>query len=358
MRWAEALRIVGAQTERIDYLKDAEKKAIQAIEMVPDNIEGWYLIGICLCELGRYFGEESYYLQAMDKLRHALNLNQQDPLVWYGLAQIYIALGDLIGDLAFYEKAVSAFSRSEEFGGLPSPQYWNSWGVSLMKLAETSDRQPFVEEAIEKFEKAIAHSDKIEPEWLYNYGCAYDFLGDITDEIEYYEKAIQLLAKTIELDDEFLPAYYNLALALSHLGEATQDMECFCKASEYFQVLISKDSEDELAWNDWGITLMHLAQIVHEPSLPHQSEELMNQAEEKFLQALRLGCTHTHYNLACLYSLKNDLPLAMQSIEKADENNALPHIEDMMHDEWLDNLKQTRAFRGFLTNLANRKSAS
>lgn len=223
-----------------------------------------------------------------------------------------------------------------------------------MKVAEVNDREALVEEAIEKFEKTIAIAERVEPEWLYNYGCAFDFLGDLTGEPEHYEKAIQLLIKVLELDPDYLPAIYNIALAFSHLGETVPDIDCLYRACEYFQQLLQKEPEDDLAWNDWGTTLVHLALLLYDPSLPEQSQELYAQSEEKFLQSVRLGCNSALYNLACIHSLNSNLDLAMQYIQRAADQNALPPVDDLLQDEWLENLRQTSEFRGFLTKLANR----
>lgn len=355
IRWAESLRILGSHDEDVDKLKEAEAKIVQAIQVNSQNVEAWYLYGIVLCEIGRYFADQAYYLEALDKFRYGLSLDQQNPTLWYGLAQVYLSLGELTLDRSFYEKSGAAFSRSFEFGASNTPQFWNSWGVTLMKIAESNDQQQLVEEAIEKFERTIALAERIEPEWLYNYGCAFDFLGDITGETEHYERAIMLLHKVLEIDAEYLPALYNIALAFSHLGETIPDVDCLGRSSEYFQKLLMQEPEDDLAWNDWGTTLLHMAQLLHDPALPEQSYQLYAQAEEKFLQAQRLGCIHALYNLACLHSLTSKLDDAMHYIQKAEEQHALPPVDDLIQDEWLDNLRQTNEFRGFLTQLANKK---
>lgn len=355
VRWAESLRHIGTYDEDIEKLRDAEEKIIRALQINPQSIESWYLYGIILCEIGRYFGEQAYYLEAIDKFRYGLNRDQQNPVMWYGLAQVYLSLGELTGDRSFFEKAGAAFSRSNEFGHTSTPQFWNSWGVTLMKIAETTEDQHLVEEAIGKFEKTIALSERIEAEWLYNYGCAFDFLGDLTGEPEHYEKAIMLLNKVLEIDPEYLPALYNMALAYSHLGETIPDVDCLGRSCEYFHRLLTLEPEDDLAWNDWGTTLLHMAQMLYDPALPQQNHELYDQAEEKFLQSIRLGCTHALYNLACLHSLTSKLDDAMHYIQKAEEHHVLPPVDDLIQDEWLDNLRQTNEFRGFLTHLANKR---
>lgn len=357
--WGEALLLRGTYLEDLTLLRQAEEKLFSATELLSDNTEVWYLYGSCLNELGRYFGDEQYYLQAIEKFHYGLSLDRSDPLLWYGLAMAHYAIGDHRHDAGMIEKSARYCTRVIEFGGHGFPQFWNDWGVSLMKLGEMTNNKAHVEAALEKFDHALRqfHEDPksniIETEWLYNYGCALDFLGDFTEDAVYYEKAIQVLEQVLQIDPNYSHARYNVALALCHLGELTADIDCFHKSIEHFQVLLSQDSEDEMGWNDWGITLLNLAQLIHDLARPDDSQKIYEMAEDKLLHAIALGATSAFYNLACVYSLTGNFSSAMHYLERAKEANALPPIDDVMHDEWLDALRKTGAFRSFITQLTN-----
>ncbi len=355
--WAEVLILMGGYYEKIELLKEAEKKIVKGIELYPTNPQLWYSYGSCLNELGRYFEDEEYFELAIEKFQYALSMNRELPYVWYGLGTSYFSLGDIRGDIQLFEKASRNYSKALDFGGVFSPQFWNDWGVVMMKIAEISQDQHHVELAVEKFEKAISIQESIEPKnidphWLYNYGCALDFLGDFGEDEIYYEKAVQILTQALNLDPNFSHAQYNLALSLSHLGEITMDVDCFHKANELFQEVIHHDSEDEMAWNEWGLSLLNLAQLTKDPSHPELANELYAQAESRFLTATALGCVHAYYNLACFYSLRGNYPCSMHFIEKAEQASALPSIEDMMNDEWLEGVRSTSEFRAFLIQLS------
>jgi len=273
----------------------------------------------------------------------------------------YYCVGDLKNDPALIEQSIMYSERAVENSKVVVPQFLNDWGVSLMKMAEITSDKSYLEAAVEKFEMALAnftedHPDSFDPEWLYNYGCALDFLGDFYEEASYYEKAIKMLTKFLQIDSSYLHAHYNLASAYAHLGELVGDVDCFHKAIEHFQAFINEDNEDELVWNDYGLTLLNLADLLHDPSLPNLSQVCFAQAEEKFLHSISLGNGNAFYNLACLYSLTEHYPQAIHYMEKAEQQNALPPLDEMMEDEWLENLHQTQEFRNFLTNLALRKS--
>ena len=355
--WAEAQMLVGSQFGNLELLHQAEKKILKSLELKPDHPKSWYIYGSCLNELGRYFSDEDYYCSAIEKFQYGISLSKEEPYLWYGLALAHFALGELLQDFEMLEKASRYCSRAIEFDGEMFPQFWNDWGVTLLKMGELSTQKDHVEAAIEKFEQAINRHQEahqlatLDPQWLYNYGAALDYLGDFNDDEQYYEQAIQVFSQVLTLDSQFKPARYHLALALSHLGEMTAELECFYKACEIFQAIIGQDPEDDLTWNDWGVTLLHIAQLIQEPAQPELVHKCFQQAEQKLLQAALLGNVQAFYNLACLYSLNGNVEMSLRYLEKAAASEALPAFEDLMHDEWLDELRSTAEFRSFINEL-------
>ncbi len=359
--WGESLLFDSARREDLEGLREAQKYIMQSLEINPNSAETWYIYGCCYYELGRYFGLEDYYHQAIDKFQFGLSIKQSEPLLWYGMAIAHYSIGDLRNDIIWLEKANQLFGRVLEFKGHGFRPMWNDWAVTLMKLAELTSEKSYIDEAIEKFEQVIpADIDKDEEqnydvEWLYNYGCALDFLGDFIEETEPYEKAIQALSKVLQIDPDYNHARYNLALALAHLADLARDVECFHKSIEQFQILLSHDKEDEMGWCDYGATIIHLAHLIHDPIRSDQSQKLYEIAESKLLQAVSLGCTHTYYVLACLYSLQNNFSAALHYLEKSDRSGTLPSLDQILHDEWLQGVRTTSAFRHFITLISAKR---
>lgn len=360
--WGEAEMIYGMYVENLELLRSAEQKIMRSINQIPENPHIWALYGTCLTEIGRYFADESYYVKAVEKFQHGLSLDGQDPLLWYGLALAYLSLGEYWGDSQQVENAICCYQKVYDFGGQHFSQFWNDWGLSLMKLAELTNNKTYLEAAIQKFEHVVnvqngglLHNN-YEAEWLYNYGCALDFLGDFTENATYYEKAATLLTKALQIDPNYTHARYNLAATLSHLGEATSDLEILQNAVEHFNVILSLDPEDEMAWNDCGLALLNIAELVHESTRPDRSKVYYDETEQKFMHALALGCTHAFYNLACLHSLLQNYSMAMHYLERAEMAGTLPALDDMLHDEWLENLVETPSFRQFISQISSKQN--
>jgi tetratricopeptide (TPR) repeat protein len=353
--WGEALMFLGSLTEEVQLLKAAERQLIHSLEMHPESCETWHLYGICLNELGRYFSDERYYHHAIEKFQHGISINNQFPALWHGMGLSMFSIGEMNSDQETVEKASTHFSKAIDLGASKSPQCWNDWGVAMMRLAELSNDKTHIESAVEKFQKALGLQETsspqpADPELLYNYGCAMDFLGDYYDDAQYYEKAIEALSNVLAIDPEYIHARYNLALAFSHLGELVMDVECFQRAAEQFQFLLNLDNEDEMAWHEFGMTLLNLAHLIDDPALPTKSQSYFEQAEIKLMHAQSLGCSQSYYALACLYSLTNNIGAGIYYLEKADLNNVLPSIEELLQDEWLENLRRTSAFQNFQAN--------
>lgn len=360
--WAEVEIIRGIQTERLELLRSAEQKILKSIQQISSNPHIWALYGSCLNELGLYFSDPSYYEKAIEKFRHSLTLNERDSLLWYGMAISYFSLGEYWGDSQQIETAVSCFQKAYDLSIQFSPQFWNDWGLALLKLAELTHNMDYLEAAIQKFELIIRLQDEelfqnyYEVEWLYNYGCALDFLGDFTEDVAYYEKAVIVLTKALQLNPNYENARYHLAASLSHLGEASSDIDILHSAIDHYQIILNTDPEDETTWNDYGLALLNIAELVYESTRPERSKTYYDEAEQKFVHALSLGSIYANYNLSCLYSLLHNFPSAMHYLERAEAAGALPALDDMLHDEWLENLVETPSFRQFISQISSKRN--
>lgn len=353
----ESLMLCGMYMENLTFLKEAEKKFTKSAEIDGKDPITWYFLGTCYNELGRYFEEEEYFLKAIEKFRLGLKVNAKDSLLWYGLALSHQALGEMLRDKKMMELADKFCARVVEFGGKLAPQFWLDWGVVLIRLSEFQDSVDVLESARQKLEEGIAYYNNLDeleffdPEILYHYACVLDLLGDYYEDGAYFEKAIRLLERLQEADPGNTAVRYHLALSYSHQGDVCSDLQSFYLALEHFELIFEQDPEDEMALHDWGITLIHLAQAIHDPAQPEESGQLYHLAEKKLVMSASLGNAQAYYNLACLHSLCGQNKNAILFLEKAVKSGALPPIDDILHDDWLEGVRQTKQFRSFLNEL-------
>lgn len=362
-RSGEAELILGSLKERFDHLESARVKILRSVEIQPDDPYLWYLYGSALSELGIYYHDEDFLQQATEKFRYGLTLSRKDPLLYYGLALAYYSLAELTDDQTTLEKAMRYCARVVEIKGDGYPQFWNDWGVVLLKLGEMTEEVSYVEMAIGKFERALKQPvdyidlDDVDLEWVYNYGCAFDLLGELQDDPRCHEKAIQILSQIVQIDPTHTKARYNLALAFSHFGELSHDVDAYQKGVEHFQSLLETDAEDDMVHLDYGVLLVNLGLLVHDDNHPERSFALYREAENHFMQALMLGNLQAHYQLAGLYSINESVDLAMHHLERARFSDLLPGIDDLLHDEWLENVRSLPSFRAFIKAIALKRAA-
>jgi len=356
--WAESELFLGSLQEKLKLILSAKSKIQKSLEIQPELSDTWYLYGVCLNELGYYFEEESYHLQAIEKFQYGLSIDARSSLLWYGMALSHYALGEIKNDQPLIEKSVRFCSRVIDHGGGTVPQFWNDWGVALLKLAEMTEQAKYVEWAIEKFEKALnfpsntIEKDQFDLEWVYHYGCAFDLLGDLTGDFHYFEKAIHILSQVVQLAPEDKDARYNYALALYHLAEALWGIEDYEKSIEQFQILINEDPEDSVVHIDFGITLISFALLIRDEYQLEKEQDLFRQAENHLVQGASLGNYQAFYHLAGLYSLNGLYPQALHFMERARLFGMLPDVADLLQDAWLEGLRQTHSFKQFLDGLS------
>jgi tetratricopeptide (TPR) repeat protein len=153
------------------------------------------------------------------------------------------------------------------------------------------------------------------------------------------------------IDPDFYTVHHRLGLALSHLGELTAEIEHYHRAIHHFRLSLKSDDEDDAVILDWATALINIATHTHDPS---EADQCYRDALQKLQTAIRLGNLHAYYHLACLNSLTGQCETGIRFLQKAHEYDALPSIDEMLQDEWLDNLRSTGDFQQFLSSLDQR----
>jgi tetratricopeptide (TPR) repeat protein len=132
------------------------------------------------------------------------------------------------------------------------------------------------------------------------------------------------------------------------LGHHTSESEFYKRAISFYRLALRQDEENDQIWLDWGLCLIHLAHHTLDVDFMNQ---LYGDAEQKISRAGQLGNGSAYYCLACLYSILGRTNEAMEFIGKSLTARALPPIDEMLDDEWLDNLRDTDSFAQFLNAL-------
>ncbi len=351
--WSEALALLGSYTENLDLIHDAHNKIAEIAEAESDSPEIWYSYGICQQALGQYFNDFDYYYQAIEKFQLGLSIDRTCHQHWHAIAWTYSLLGDLESNPEDLELSLRFFRKAIDLN--PSTYYLFDYSVALAKLGEVMHEQSWLEEAVVQFERLL-HLQKnaayLHPDWLFHYACTLDALGDFYEEESYYLRSVEIFSHVLMVDPDFPHIHHRIAIALNHLGELTDEIEYFYRSVHHFRLAAKNDEENDLITIDWATALINTAQLVHDSS---ERDQLFRDAEHKLLLAMRLGNVHTYYHLACLHSMTGLYEKGMRFLHKAWKSGALPEVDDLLQDDWLEDLRETSSFHEFIMAIEHRR---
>jgi tetratricopeptide (TPR) repeat protein len=344
--WSEALSHLGLITDRLDLIFEGNNKAVEAEDKFSLSPEIYYAFGINLFALGKYHCDLDYYYQAIEKFQEGLSICRVNDKLWFHLGYTYSIIAGIEGDASLYERAIKFYQKAIHL--VPQSVYYYEMASSMVKLSEAISDSTVLDDALQNFETAFnlqKNAVYLRPEWLYEYATALDIKADSQDDEKLYVKAIEILKRVLILDPDFPDIHYKIALIYSHLGELIEEKEAYQRAISHYKIALQKNEENETLLLDWALTLINLAQINLSTD---EREELFREAEYKLIQSAKLGNTEVFYHLACLYSLMMHYDKSIHYLEKAEQFDSLPPIEEVMDDDWLSNLRETELFRSFI----------
>jgi len=358
---ADALLSWGVLKEDHHLLTEAINRARQAVDADIFWAEGWLVLGKTLVELGNYFLDERYYLEAVQKITQGI-LYKEDPYLFWIRGVSYYKAFEYNGDRTFLENSLEdLFSADGLFCSPPFPFYLD-FAKTLLKAGDLFEQPDLVEKAISLLKGALQqYASEIEDlasflEALYIYGMGLQVLGEFLEEETLYQEAHSVFQAVIKLDPDHTPSLVGMAETLVKLGQATSDPKVYTQAIGYLEHLAKKDPEDDFVFCEWGVALMHLADLLQEEN-PDAAHGLFQEAEHKLVYSASLGNGPSCYFLAALYSCQERLGLSLDWIEEAYFRGHLPSIDEMNHDEWLENVRELEEFSLFLKSICSAEEA-
>ncbi len=349
-QWIESLSLLGMVTNRLDLIVEAENKAIKAGSHFPDDPEIWLAYGICMSAFAKYYDEVDYYELAIEKLQLGLSMDRSDPELWHQLGLVHRAYANMTQDEELIERAVRFLSKAMDLKPA-CPTLVFDMAISLFEFSEILDDLPALEQSLLFFEQLLQEHRGVlihHPHWLYHYAVALEWLGHFCDEEVHFVRAVEIFSHVLLIDPDFPQIHHKIAQCYVHLGSIAGESEYYQRAIHFFRLAAREDEENDEALLDWGICLIHLAHHTLDTDLMHQR---YLDAESKITRAGTLGNEGAYYTLACLYSILGRTYESMELIQKALSARSLPPIDDLLDDDWLDNLRATPAFAHFITAL-------
>jgi tetratricopeptide (TPR) repeat protein len=350
--WAEALALLGELSDQIELIYEAQNKICEISQSADVHPDVWFSYGMCLNSFARYFDDIDYSYQAIEKFQQGLSIDRTCHRHWHAIANAYTYIGLQEEDPEYLERACRFHTKATALH--TSTIYIYNYALTLSQLGDLTQEQKYLEESVLEFERALKMQKNaiyLHPEWLFHYAITLDMLGDFYEEKSYYTRAIEILSHVLMIDPDFPNIHHRLAVCYSHLADLLEDTEHFTRAIHHHRLSFKYDEENDQILSDWSTTLISLAQFSQDGG---EIDQLYREAEHKLTQAAKLGNIHAFYQLSCLYSLTNNFEKSLLFLEKADQFNGLPSIEELLEDDWLSDVRATSDFRSFLSRLEKR----
>jgi tetratricopeptide (TPR) repeat protein len=349
-QWVESLSYLGTLAGRIDLLVEAEQKIIQATDLFPNDPELWRAYGVCLMSFARYYEDPEYDELAIEKLQYGLSLDRTNAEIWHALGLANKHGAELTDEAAMIERASRFLSKAMELK--PScPSLVFDAACAHLHYSEAMDDTPSLEQAIFLYEQLVQNYRSAllnHPEWIFEYACALDWLGEYSEEEKDFTRAIEMYSHVLLIDPDYPKIHERIAACYVQIGNSGGELENYKQALHHFRLATRSDEENDSIWLDWGLCLIHLAQNTIDTEF---MDQLYLDAEQKISKAGQLGNSQAHYNLACLYSILGQTKQSMDFILLAIDAKTLPMLDELLEDEWLENLRETQVFSEFITAL-------
>lgn len=340
--WSVALAFLGARTNRIELLHEAEEKITLALKnnLRTDDRLLIFLSGQSFFALAEYHCDLDLYFQAVEEFQASLSLDRTQLYCWVWMGHSYSAVYELTGDVTYLERALHFYSKSLQIKN--DPHLYFEIASLLIEMGDEGNSDLPIQQAISYLEylfqtyKAISFDH---PEWFYHYGIALSKLGDFDEDPTLLHKALEAYINVLMFNPNHPKIHHRIGIVYSHLGDILNDTDYLFRSLHHFKLASKNQEEDEALLIDWGLALLCIG------------EDGYREAEVKFMQAALLGNQEVFYHLACLYSLKGSYDLAITYLQKSHASQNLPPIEDIMDDEWLDSIRLTQQFQEFIALL-------
>lgn len=355
-QWVESLAHLGAHSNSLDLIIEAEEKILAATDKNPKIADLWYAYGIVLNAFSTYYNDLEYVDLAIEKFQEGLSIDRTHPELWHTLALAHTKIGHSVEDIDCLKRASKFYLRAIDLKPSCSSLTFD-YGHHLLRLGEIEEDKKTLEEALFYLEQTLnTQKDAImqHPNWLFAYGCTLDLLGDCFDEENsFYKQALQAFHNVLLIDPDYPSLHYHIGLCYSHLGELTFDPKYFKQAINSFNLALKQNEENDLVYLEWGLTLISLGE---QEEMAFQKNQYFLEAERKILRSGQLGNQYAYYHLACVYSLLKRFDESLALLMKAAQQKILPSIEELMEDEWLDDLRATQGFKDFISMLESKQN--
>lgn len=225
--WGDICVHLGLINKDIESFHKGDEKYQKAYDLSKDDpkflrkfLWDWAL---CWYYIGKHSGEAVDIKKSIELFERAAAHDSQRENFWHDFGNAYVAMGLLISDERFLQKALRCFQKALEI----KPSYYRCWlscANTFHKIYQMTYKDEDFTQAYSAYSKAAdIQQDHVEL-WM-NWGQLFLQMGIVKEESKHLQMAITKFEKAIELDAECYLAHAAISEAYSTLGHLNGDLE-------------------------------------------------------------------------------------------------------------------------------------
>jgi tetratricopeptide (TPR) repeat protein len=357
---AEILACLGAFTDKIHLIRQSQETLEQAIAFSKEkSLSFWHSYGECLYSYGSYFQDLDYYYQAIEKFQENTSVDSTSYQDWYALGRVYATIGEMNFDTEAFETSINFYSKA--FHLKPLNVYCLEYAFALTQGGNFQETDLFRKEfllhqAIVYFEYIFEiqkHSIQNNLEPFFHYATALNSLGECKEDISLRKSALEKFFQIFAIQPNMPHLHYHIGLTYSSIGETLGELEYYIKAIYHYNLEFQQTKDDDTLLLNWGIALINIGELLVDKNI---AQTVYLEAEKKLLSAALLGNEEAFYQLGCLYTILGYQDRAMHFIQKSYLANVLPPVEELLEDDWLEDLYHNPDFQDLISRLEKESS--
>ncbi|CAF1138424.1 unnamed protein product [Adineta steineri] len=276
----------------------------------PDE-EGWYKLGMVLCNMGQFDKAEDIYYILLDETKHDKNKSR-----------IYHQLGGIKDDQGKYEEALTFYEKSLAICQKTLPPNHPVLAASYNNIGSVHGKMGDYPKALSYFEKDLEISQQSLPPNHPDLASSYGNIGLVHAKTGNYPKALLSHKKAFEIKQQSLPPNHpDLASSYGNIGAAHDSMGNYPKALSYYKKALEIQQQSlppnhpDLATSYNNIGLVHAKTGNYRKALSSHERALK-------IQQISFPPNHPDFassynNIGLVYDSMDNYLKALLSYEKA-----------------------------------------
>lgn len=241
--------------------------------------------------------------------------------------------------------SLNSYSKAAEISPYHSSCF-NNWGNALAKHAKLTQQTTDYEACFDKYEKAtVLEPDK---DLTYrNWGIALTDYAKLTQLTEDHEASFEKFEKAIALKPDNDSTYRNWGIALANYAKLTQQAEDHEASFKKFEKAIALKSDHSSNYYNYGAALSERAKIAKSEA---EKTKYLSHSTDILLKAETINPADV-FNLACSYSLLNEVDKCKEKLLICEGAGTLPGKAHLESDDDLDNVRNKEWFKQLLVRI-------